>query len=307
MIFHSSLSSTQKLWILIFMSLVACVLVAGPLWDILVALSQGETLEEALVAFGYAPSPIPTPIPPTLQVDVTACLEGNDLVIKIQFDRPLTGQGQLWVYSGGGSDFLTQPDATGFQEETNYFSEFEDFRSAVDRWEVSNPTSSNPNGISIAGTFLLIPLGGEASTLDLVFVEFSMDVLECNPIEPLPPTVTPSPTPNPDGTPAILNSQCLSPQQLMIVFEFQQPVTGLYELFVNGAPYQIAPVPDQPNRLFFFGAAPPGGGMPTIVMRTLPDQVVVLEVTDYSVPQCDFQSPSNPGGGGDDYVPPPLP
>jgi hypothetical protein len=127
-----------------------------------------------------------------------------------------------------------------------------------------------------------------------------------SPIDGPSPTPTPTPTPNPDGTPAIINSVCLNPQQLMIVFEFQQPVTGLYEVLVNDVPYLLTPVPDQPNRLFFFGSAPPGGGMPQIVMRTLLDQVVVLEVTDYSVPQCDFQSPNQPGGG-DDYVPPPLP
>lgn len=118
------------------------------------------------------------------------------------------------------------------------------------------------------------------------------------------PTVTPTPTPNPDGIPEIFNSVCLNPQQLMIVFEFQQPVTGLYEVLVNDVSYLLTPVPDQPNRLFFFGSAPPGGGMPEIVMRTFPDQVVVLEVADYSVPQCDFQSPNNPNPGGD-YVPPP--
>ena len=120
------------------------------------------------------------------------------------------------------------------------------------------------------------------------------------------PSATPSPTPNPDGVPEIINSICLNEKQLMIVFEFQQPVTGLYEVFVDGVQYQPSPVPDQPARLFVFGAAPPGGGMPEIVMRTLPDQIAVLDVADYPVPQCDFQSPNNnnPGGGGD-YIPPP--
>ena len=132
-----------------------------------------------------------------------------------------------------------------------------------------------------------------------------------NPDAPTPtatpsPTPSPTPTPNPDGIPVIINSKCLNNQQLMIVFEFPNPVSGLYGLIVDDMPYQIAPVPDYPARLYFFGAAPPGGGMPTIVMRSLPGQTVVLEVTDYSVPQCDFQSPNQPGGGGDDYVPPPI-
>lgn len=300
-----NLSTTQRLWIFIFFVLLACLIFAGPLFDILDGLLAGSSMEDLLVTYGFAPTPTPTPappLPPYLQVEVTACLEGNDLAIKILFDRPVTGQGHLQVSSSGGSDFLTQPDATGFQERTNLFSKIEDFTSAVDRWDVVIPTTSNPNGINIAGTFILIPLGGETS--DSASVEFSMDVLECNSNETLPPTATPSPTPNPDGIPVVLNSQCLSAQQLMIVFEFQQPVTGLYELFVNGAPYQVAPVPDQPDRLFFFGAASPGGGMPSIVLLSLPDGALILEISDYSVPQCDFQSPNNPNPGGD-YVPPP--
>lgn len=124
-----------------------------------------------------------------------------------------------------------------------------------------------------------------------------------NPDAP-PPTITPSPTPNPDGIPVIINSICLNKQQLMIVFKFQQPVTGLYEVLVNGVPYQLTPVPDYPNRLYFFGVAPPGGGKPNIVMQSLPGHAPVLEITDYSVPQCDFESPINPNPSGD-YVPPP--
>lgn len=106
--------------------------------------------------------------------------------------------------------------------------------------------------------------------------------------------------------PKIINSECVSKTQLMIVFEFENPVQGEYELFVNGAPYQITPVGGRPERLFFFGAAPPGGGKPIIRLQSLPNHDLVLEEADYSVKQCDFQSPNNnnPGGGGD-YVPPP--
>ncbi len=301
----SSLSSTQKLWVIIFFLVIACLIFAGPLTDIVDGLIAGESLEDLLVAYGYAPPPTPTPTPippPTLQVGVTACLDGNDLTIAIQFDRPVTGEAHLQVFSSGGSDFLTQPDATGFQQRTNNFNKTENITAAIARWEIVIPTSSNPVGIGISGTFVLFPLVGEAP--NSAWVEFSMEVLECNPTEILPPTETPTPTPNPDGTPAIINSICVSNTQLMIVFEFQQPVTGLYEVFVNGIPYQLTPVPDQPDRQFFIGAAPPGGGMPTIVLQSLPDHALVLEVADYSVPQCDFESPNNPNPGGD-YVPPP--
>ena len=116
----------------------------------------------------------------------------------------------------------------------------------------------------------------------------------------------PTSTPNPDGAPYILNDQCVSKTQLMIVFEFDNAVIGQYELFVNDAPYEIAPVGGRPERLFFFGAAPAGGGKPNIRLQSLPDHNLIMEVTDYSVKQCDFQSPNNNNPGGDgDYVPPP--
>jgi hypothetical protein len=227
------------------------------------------------------PSPIPTDT--NLGINIAACLDENQLLVSIQFDRSVTGEVSFSLATTS-PDYVLQ---TIFTKLENH-------------WDFVIPNISFPEGSNIHGGIVYIP--DDASPVALSQLVYDLKVAGCG----TEPTATPSPTPNPDGIPVIINSQCLNPQQLMIVFDFQQPVTGLYALFVNGAPYQIAPVPDQPDRLFFFGSAPPGGGMPSIVLQSLPDGTPVLEIADYSVPQCDFQSPNNPGGG-DDYVPPPPP
>ncbi|MCI0549522.1 MAG: hypothetical protein L0287_01060, partial [Anaerolineae bacterium] len=235
------------------------------------------------------------------EIEVTACLDEDRLKVSVQFDRPVTGYSSLSLYSDMTYFAISPNSPVGSYAHT----ESPSFSSAVDRLDFDISVISMPVGSRIEVNFIYYG-GIGAGRRGALTEDFDLTVPECVPAELLPPTETPTSTPNPDGTPAIINSTCLNNQQLMIVFEFQQPVTGLYEVIVNGVPYQLTPVPDQPNRLFFFGAAPPGGGMSQIVMRSLPDQSVVLKVADYSVPQCDFQSPNQPGGG-DDYVPPPLP
>ncbi|MCI0549524.1 MAG: hypothetical protein L0287_01070, partial [Anaerolineae bacterium] len=49
-----------------------------------------------------------------------------------------------------------------------------------------------------------------------------------------------------NGIPEIINNECVSKTQLMIVFEFENPVQGEYELFVNDVPYEITPVGGRP-------------------------------------------------------------
>jgi len=114
---------------------------------------------------------------------------------------------------------------------------------------------------------------------------------------------------NPDGTPFILNSFCAG-QQLIIILQFEKNVTGQYEVTVDDVPYtydETAPV--TPNRLAYVGPAPPGGGAPIIQLVDAERQTIVTEITDYDVPQCDFQ-PQNNGGGNESpsdsggYVPP---
>jgi hypothetical protein len=230
-----------------------------------------------------SPSPVPTDV--ILGISVTACLDQNQLLVSIQFDRSVTGEISFNLAT-------TSPDyvlRTTFTKLENH-------------WDFVIPDISFPEGSNIHGGIVYLP--DDASPVALSQLVYDFKVAGCGTEPTATPTPTPSPTPNPDGIPVIINSQCLSSQQLMIVFQFAQSVTGQYELFVNGALYEIAPVPSQPARLYFFGAAPAGGGYPKIVLRSLPDHGVVLELTDYQVPQCDFQSP---GGGGGDYEPPPTP
>jgi len=111
----------------------------------------------------------------------------------------------------------------------------------------------------------------------------------------------------PDRVPEIINTMCVGKgesKQLMIVFEFEQDVIGQYEVFVDDIQYKQETVA-HPRRLFFFGTAPPDGGMPHILVQSLPNYAVVFDVTDYEVPQCNVERQNN-GGGDGDYVPPPI-
>lgn len=127
---------------------------------------------------------------------------------------------------------------------------------------------------------------------------------------PIPASATPHPMPtlNPDGTPVIFNSTCVGSgphKQLMLVFEFPNPIVNVYTLMVDDVPYTLAPVNNRPDRLFFVGTASAGGGFPHIILETLPGRDRVLSLTDYAVPQCDFRSPNrNEEGDSDGYVPP---
>lgn len=121
------------------------------------------------------------------------------------------------------------------------------------------------------------------------------------PVEETPP---PSELLAPDGTPEIINSMCVGKgagKQLMIVFEFEQDVVGQYDVFVDDVQYKQEVVA-HPRRLFFFGTAPPDGGMPHILMQTQSEQAPVFDVTDYEVPQCNFEKQND--GGDDGYTPP---
>ena len=82
----------------------------------------------------------------------------------------------------------------------------------------------------------------------------------------------------PDGIPVILNSTCVGKgagKQLMIVFEFEQDVIGEYSALVADNPYELAPVTQYPDRLYYFGTPPPQGTI-TIQLLSIPDQEIAF-------------------------------
>jgi hypothetical protein len=108
---------------------------------------------------------------------------------------------------------------------------------------------------------------------------------------------------NSDGEPIIYSSTCLQGKQLMVVFEFPEPVTGLYAAQLDGKDYKYAPVTDYPNRAYFFGPPPENQGPASVSLSTIPDGTVVFEQLDYAFPACGLQKPKKDDGPGH-YVPP---
>jgi len=309
----SGLSSTAKLFLFLFaigFGLLGCLIFGAYTGDIVDALQGGASIEDLLVIYGYAPSPTPTPRPRVPQANVGACLEGNQLTVSVQFDMPVTGDVSIQVFSSAGNYFVSQPETTGFQQTTDLYESNAAIIPPVVQLDFVIPTVSMPVGAGVTVTFRFDG-SVQGSIVEGAIVEQSnLTVLECRPVEAIPPspTFTPSPTltPNPDGVPVIINFGCLSSQQFMVVFEFEQPVLGEYEAFVNDVPYELTPFPTEPARLYFIGAAIPGGGFPVIVLKSLPDQLVVLERSDYPTPQCEAPQPTD-DGGDDNYTPPTLP
>jgi hypothetical protein len=118
-----------------------------------------------------------------------------------------------------------------------------------------------------------------------------------------PPITEPPPTepPNPDGIPVVYNSTCLQGKNLMVAFEFPEPITGQYEAIIDGQVYQYAPVSDYPNRAYFFGSPPENQGPASVSLSTFPDGIVVFEQQDYAFPACGVQKQKK---DDDHYVPP---
>jgi hypothetical protein len=89
----------------------------------------------------------------------------------------------------------------------------------------------------------------------------------------------------PKSAPIIRNATCLANSQLMIALEFEPPLLGQYQTLVDGIPYQLASVVNQPSMLFFSGAPPPEG---TVTIRSISatDNTVIFDET-YTPPVCD--------------------
>jgi len=109
--------------------------------------------------------------------------------------------------------------------------------------------------------------------------------------------------PNTDGVPVILNSTCVGSgafKQLMIVFEFEEDVLDEYAAIVADVPYELAPVTQYPNRLYYFGPPPPEGPIP-IQLVSLSNSALVYN--DSYVPVvCGPQEKRDNDDGG--YSPP---
>jgi hypothetical protein len=105
--------------------------------------------------------------------------------------------------------------------------------------------------------------------------------------------------------PVIYTATCLKGSQLMVVFEFPEPVTSEYEAVVDGQVFQYTPVADYPNRAYFFGLPPRYQGPTSVLLSIIPYGTAVFWQPEYEFPACGVQrEKKNDGGGSDHYVPP---
>jgi hypothetical protein len=189
----------------------------------------------------------------------------------------------IQIYSTGPDVFHSPQGPSDSYEITTEISP------AADRLDLSIPVISLFAGEQIFGNVLITGAGVPSR------MSYFIRVADCLPpsaIVPTPTTVT-----DLDGIPVLYRATCLQSKQLMISFEFEQPVLGQYQALVADIPYQLVSVANQPATLFFFGDPPPQGPV-VIRLVSVPDQTVVFEET-HTPPVCGPRENAPEGSGGD--------
>jgi hypothetical protein len=253
-----------------------------------------DTLEDENTS--YEPPPEPTPTlgaierqsEPNLdgkpELYNTACQPDSQLRIEFEFPAALAGEVR--------GEYVVIVDTELYQ--------FDPASSSGNRLVFVGPAPTE--SIPVIQMFLSGDLGykegqgigEEIYRMDSLDDNFSVE--RCTDLEQLD---------NPDGIPVIYNATCLQGKNLMVAFEFPEPVTSQYEALIDGQVYQYTPVPNYPNRAYFFGPPPRYQGPVSVSLSTIPDGTVVFEQQDYEFPACGVQRPKKDDGGGDGgYVPP---
>lgn len=196
----------------------------------------------------------------------SACVDAQGLKISVTFDVPLTGEAHIQIFSTG-PDFF--PSARGM---TDTYEISTVITTAVDHLDLVIPVDSMPVGEQIFGNIIVNEEGFSS------YVAYLISVLDCSTTSALPSDSTSN------GIPIINSATCLPSRQLMIAFEFEEPVLGQYRASVADIPYRLASVVSQPAMLFFSGESPPEG---PIVIRLISatDEAIVFEEI-YTPPAC---------------------
>jgi hypothetical protein len=194
-----------------------------------------------------------------------ACVDDQGLRISIQFDQPLAGAASIQVFSTGPDFFPSEQGMTDSYEVS------QTMNTAVDQLDLLIPVDSMPVGEAVFGNIFV---SGDNAHGQMAYV---LEVTDCA-------TTSEPPAHLPTDTPTIRSAACQPSGQLMIAFEFERPVLGQYQAFVDGRPYQLSSVVSQPAMLFFSGESPPESPI-VIELISAPDQVTVLEET-YTPPVC---------------------
>ena len=197
----------------------------------------------------------------------SACVDAQGLKISVLFDLPLTGEAHIDIFSTGPDFFPSEEGMTDTYEISMTFT------TAVDHLDLVIPVDSMPVGEQIFGNIIV------SEERISSHVAYLLNVSDCSTTSAPPSNLTPT------DIPIIHSATCLPSRQLMIALEFEEPVSGQYQVLVAGIPYQLASAASQPATLFFSGTPPPEG---PIVIRLVSaiDQVVVFEGT-YTPPVCD--------------------
>ena len=212
------------------------------------------------------PSPTSTTSGELVSSRVTsACLDNEGLKISVTFGGSLAGASNIQVFSTGEDYF---PSEQGISDS---FRMRLTIPSAADHLDILIPVDAMPVGEQIFGNI-------ETRDEDISsFVAFSMNVSDCSTTSSLPLEQTPE-------SPVISSATCLPNRQLMIAFEFDQPVLGQYRALVDDIPYKVASVINQPA-MWFFSGEPPSEGPVVIRLVSATNEVTVFEET-YTPPVC---------------------
>jgi hypothetical protein len=199
------------------------------------------------------------------RIDI-ACVDAEGLKVTILFDEPVTGEALVQVFSTGPDFFPSEQGMTDTYEISTRFD------NSSEQMELVIPVDSMPVGEPIFGNIVLNEEGFYSH------VAYLVDVSDCA------HAGEPSSNSTPAGIPIIYSATCLSGDQMMIAFEFDDAVPGQYQAMVANMPYQLAAVVSQPALLYFSGYRPPEG--PTLIrLVSAIDQSVLLEET-YNPPVC---------------------
>ena len=126
--------------------------------------------------------------------------------------------------------------------------------------------------------------------------------------QPLPPAAIASDEPEDTSIDAnlpnasLLSIGCLAGGQHLISFEFDQTISGGYIVTVGDQPFQLAPVPDQPTRLYFVG--PTLFPNQQVEVRLLSPLGQTVFSQNYLLPACADQ-PAAPQATAQPSCPPP--
>jgi len=200
----------------------------------------------------------------------SACVDAEGLKISIVFDAPLSGEAHIQVFSTG-PDFF--PSVRGM---TDTYEINRTITTAVDHLELVIPVESMPVGEPIFGN-IVISEDEDISS----HIAYLLNVYDCSTTNT---SLSNQPPAHITGKPAIYSATCLPNRQLMIAFEFEEPVLGQYQVLVANLPYQLASVVSQPAILFFSGEQPPEGSVVIWLVSAI-NEVTLFEET-YTPPVC---------------------